>query len=147
MSATGGLLFLRSFSDHRFGGDHQARDRGGVLQCSTRDLGRVQDAHGDHVAVFTGRGVVAVAAGALLGLLLDALEGPVAYTPVEISRSALLDSVERLDREFDEVEMLPVCRDFTEPLPLPRPSREAQRVLVFSRAQPWATSLTPRACT
>ncbi len=64
-------------------------------------------------------------------LLLDALEDPVAYTPVEISRSALLDSVERLEREFDEVEMLPVCGDFTEPVPLPRPSREAQRVLVF----------------
>ncbi len=64
-------------------------------------------------------------------LLLDALEDPVAYTPVEISRSALLGSVERLDREFDGVEMLPVCGDFTEPVPLPRPSREAQRVLVF----------------
>ncbi|CAN5148481.1 L-histidine N(alpha)-methyltransferase [soil metagenome] len=64
-------------------------------------------------------------------LLLDALEDPVAYTPVEISRSALLGSVERLDREFDDVEMLPVCGDFTQPVPLPRPSREAQRVLVF----------------
>ncbi len=64
-------------------------------------------------------------------LLLDALENPVAYTPVEISRSALLESVEQLEREFDEVEMLPVCGDFTEPVPLPRPSRKAQRVLVF----------------
>lgn len=64
-------------------------------------------------------------------LLLDALDDPVAYTPVEISRSALLGSVERLDREFGAVEILPVCGDFTEPVPLPRPSREAQRVLVF----------------
>ena len=46
-------------------------------------------------------------------LLLDALQDPVAYTPVEISRSALVGSVERLDREFGPVQMLPVLGDFT----------------------------------
>jgi len=64
-------------------------------------------------------------------LLLDALEDPVAYTPVEISRSALLDSVERLDREFGLVQMLPVLGDFTQALPLPKPERSARRVLLF----------------
>src|SRR3546814_546169 len=64
-------------------------------------------------------------------LLLDGLDDPVAYTPIEISRSALLASVERLDREFDDVEVLPVCADFTRPVPLPRPSREAEHALVF----------------
>ncbi len=64
-------------------------------------------------------------------LLLDALEDPVAYTPVEISRSALLASVERLEREFERIEMLPVCGDFTEPVPLPPSFRPAQRTLVF----------------
>ena len=39
-------------------------------------------------------------------ILLDALDDPVAYTPIEISRSALIASVERLDREFDDVEVL-----------------------------------------
>jgi len=64
-------------------------------------------------------------------LLLDALEDPVAYTPIEISESALLASVERLDREFGDVEVLPVLADFTRPVPLPRPSREADHALVF----------------
>ncbi|PZO08194.1 MAG: L-histidine N(alpha)-methyltransferase [Lysobacteraceae bacterium] len=64
-------------------------------------------------------------------LLLDALVDPVAYTPVEISRSALLASVERLDREFDKVEVLPVCADFTQPLALPEPANPAERVLLF----------------
>ena len=64
-------------------------------------------------------------------LLLDALEDPVAYTPVEISRSALVGSVEHLDREFVPVQMLPVLGDFTQPVPLPEPEREARRVLVF----------------
>ncbi len=64
-------------------------------------------------------------------LLLDALEDPVAYTPVEISRSALVGSVERLDREFGPVQMLPVLGDFTQALALPAPERSARRVLVF----------------
>jgi L-histidine Nalpha-methyltransferase len=64
-------------------------------------------------------------------LLLDALDDPVAYTPIEISRSALLASVERLDREFDDVEVLPVLADFTQPVPLPEPQRKADHALVF----------------
>ncbi|GAA3912276.1 L-histidine N(alpha)-methyltransferase [Luteimonas lutimaris] len=64
-------------------------------------------------------------------LLLDGLDDPVAYTPIEISRSALLASVERLDREFGDVEVLPVCADFTRPVPLPRPARAADHALVF----------------
>ena len=64
-------------------------------------------------------------------LLLDALDDPVAYTPVEISRSALVGSVERLDREFGPVQMLPVLGDFTRAVPLPGPERTAGRVLVF----------------
>lgn len=64
-------------------------------------------------------------------LLLDALEDPVAYTPIDISRAALAGSAERLQREFGEVEVLPVLADFTQPVPLPAPSRPADAVLVF----------------
>ncbi|MEN1958491.1 L-histidine N(alpha)-methyltransferase [Luteimonas sp. MJ204] len=64
-------------------------------------------------------------------LLLDALEDPVAYTPIEISRSALTASAERLDREFGDVEVLPVLADFTQAVPLPTPSRRADSALVF----------------
>ncbi|CAN5658660.1 L-histidine N(alpha)-methyltransferase [soil metagenome] len=64
-------------------------------------------------------------------LLLDALEDPVAYTPIEISRNALLASVERLDREFGDIEVLPMLADFTTPVPLPEPERKADHALVF----------------
>lgn len=64
-------------------------------------------------------------------LLLDALADPVAYTPIEISRTALLASVERLAEEFAAIELLPVCADFTQPVALPRPGRRPERVLVF----------------
>lgn len=63
--------------------------------------------------------------------LLAGLDAPVAYTPIEISRAALLDSVTRLAACFPAVEMLPVCADFTRPVRLPPPARAPRRVLVF----------------
>ena len=61
----GMLFFFRSFSDHDFRREQQARNRGGVLQSQTRDLGGIQDAHFDHVTVHAGRRVVAERALAL----------------------------------------------------------------------------------
>lgn len=64
-------------------------------------------------------------------MLLAALQDPVAYVPVEISRSALDCSVRELSRAFPEVQMLPVAADFTRPVRLPRPRRPQTSVLVF----------------
>lgn len=64
-------------------------------------------------------------------LLLHALRDPVAYTPIEISRAALLDSITRLAPSLPDIEMLPVCADFTQPVQLPIPQREPARHLVF----------------
>lgn len=64
-------------------------------------------------------------------LLLQALQDVVAYTPVEISRTALLDSVRALALDFPAIEMLPVCADFTALPPLPPPQRASRRTLLF----------------
>lgn len=64
-------------------------------------------------------------------LLLEHLADPVAYVPVEISRSALQASVEQLGERFPEIEMLPVCADFTRPLVLPRPQRKQRRSVIY----------------
>src|SRR5260221_13140676 len=61
-------VLLRHFGHHGFGGDQESRDRGRVLDCHTNNLGRVDDALGDLVPVFTGLGVEAVG---LLPLLED----------------------------------------------------------------------------
>lgn len=63
--------------------------------------------------------------------LLDGLRDPVAYTPVEISRSALEETTARLATAFPAVEMLPVCADFTRPIRLPHAALPASRTLVF----------------
>jgi dimethylhistidine N-methyltransferase len=64
-------------------------------------------------------------------LLLRNLESPVAYVPVEISRSALAESVGQLEREFRGIEMLPVCADFTQPIELPRAARAPRQTIVY----------------
>lgn len=64
-------------------------------------------------------------------LLLHALADPVAYTPIEISRAALLASIARLAQALPDIEMLPVCADFTHPVQVPEPQREPARRLVF----------------
>lgn len=63
--------------------------------------------------------------------LLEGLQDPVAYTPIEISRSTLLATTSRLARQFPGVQMLPVCADFTQPVDLPHPARRPRHVLVF----------------
>jgi dimethylhistidine N-methyltransferase len=64
-------------------------------------------------------------------MLLRNLESPVAYVPVEISRSALAESVGQLEREFPRIEMLPVCADFTQPIELPRAARAPRQTAVY----------------
>jgi L-histidine Nalpha-methyltransferase len=64
-------------------------------------------------------------------LLLEHLREPVAYTPIEISRTALLEATARLSQHFPQIEMLPVCADFTKALALPQAARRAQRTVMF----------------
>ncbi|WP_340647705.1 L-histidine N(alpha)-methyltransferase [Pseudoxanthomonas winnipegensis] len=64
-------------------------------------------------------------------LLLEHLHAPVAYTPVEISRTAVVQATARLSEHFPAIEMLPVCADFTRPLDLPQSARPAQRTVMF----------------
>ena len=64
-------------------------------------------------------------------LLLAALAAPVAYTPIEISRAALLAASARLAGEFPALELLPVCADFTRPLVLPTPAAPPRARLLF----------------
>ena len=56
---TGGFLLLGRLGDDGFGGEEQAGDRRGVLEGRAGDLGRVNDAGGEHVAPGAVFGVVA----------------------------------------------------------------------------------------
>jgi dimethylhistidine N-methyltransferase len=64
-------------------------------------------------------------------MLLRHLESPVAYVPVEISRTAVSESVARLGSLFPRIQMLPVCADFTKPITLPRAARAPRQTVVY----------------
>ena len=91
--------------------------------------------HGPAIAAAIGPRVLLAEYGSGAGiktrLLLRQVAQPVAYVPIEISRSALLASVAALAQEFPTLELLPVCADFTQPIQLPQPRRAPHRVAVY----------------
>ncbi len=64
-------------------------------------------------------------------LLLDRLSTLSAYVPVDISRSHLLNAAHGIAARYPHLEVLPVCADFTQPFPVPKPHRAARRIVVF----------------
>lgn len=65
-------------------------------------------------------------------MLLEALASPAAYVPVDLSRAQLLAAAAETAGAFPEVEVVPVCADYTQPFPLPEPtSSSGKRVLFY----------------
>lgn len=83
-----------------------------------------------------GRGAVVIEYGSgsslKTPLLLEALEAPAAYVPVDISREHLVEAAERISDRFDDLPVMPVCADFTRPFELPETlDAEAPRTAYF----------------
>jgi dimethylhistidine N-methyltransferase len=64
-------------------------------------------------------------------LLLDHLTDAAAYVPIDISRDHLMEAAGAIARDYPGLEVLPICADFTEPVPLPQPGLQARRSVVF----------------
>ncbi len=64
-------------------------------------------------------------------ILLDHLETPAGYVPLDISREHLLRSAEDLSAAYPGLEVLPVCADYTGDYQVPEPKRPARRRAVY----------------
>ena len=65
-------------------------------------------------------------------ILLEALEAPAAYVPVDISRQHLREAAARLATDFPDLSVIAVCADYTRPFPLPPlPGPAGKRVGFF----------------
>jgi dimethylhistidine N-methyltransferase len=88
------------------------------------ELAILQGCAGD-VATLAGRGteLIEFGAGSLqkVRLLLDALEEPARYVPVDISGEHLETAALRLRRDYPGLEVRPLVGDYTHPLLLPAP--------------------------
>lgn len=101
----------------------------------TRTELKIMDAHLDEIATLVGprAAVIEFGAGSNVKVrqLLDALESPAAYVPVEISADYLLQQAEDLASDYPDVHIQPVFADFTQPFELPRHPIRPERNLVF----------------
>lgn len=79
-----------------------------------------------------GCSLIELGAGSLVKvrLLLDWLDRPTGYIPVDVSGEHLCASAAELTRDYPTLPVLPVCADFTRDVPLP-PDRAARRVVYF----------------
>ena len=64
-------------------------------------------------------------------VLLDRRSDLAGYVPIDISREHLLDSAQALRQRYPDLEVLPVCADYTAHHDLPEPSAEVARRVVF----------------
>jgi len=65
-------------------------------------------------------------------ILLEALDDPAAYVPVDISRERLRDAAASLAEDFPSLSVVAVCADYTRPFPLPPlPGPNGRRVGFF----------------
>jgi len=64
-------------------------------------------------------------------LLLDRLDQPAAYVPVDISREHLAQAAAQLAADYPDIKVLPVCTDIAKPFSLQEPNRSAARNVVY----------------
>jgi len=59
-------------------------------------------------------------------LLLESLENPVSYLPIEISKAALRGCAESISEEFPGLDVIPICADYTQSIDLPDAAPEVE---------------------
>jgi dimethylhistidine N-methyltransferase len=64
-------------------------------------------------------------------LLLEHMDIPAAYVPVDISEEHLLRSQQSIQADFPDIEVLPVAADFLKPFDLPDPEVEPRRNVIY----------------
>jgi dimethylhistidine N-methyltransferase len=70
-------------------------------------------------------------AGTKTRILIESLKNPAVYIPVDISEKQLRESTALFQKIFPDMEILPVCADYLQPVVLPTPSHTAARNVVY----------------
>jgi dimethylhistidine N-methyltransferase len=101
----------------------------------TRTELRIMEDNAAEIAAQIGSGVRLVEYGSgsstKTRILLDHLDAPTAYVPVDISHEHLQATADLLSVAYPGVETLPVCADFTERFELPTPARKPTHTAVY----------------
>jgi dimethylhistidine N-methyltransferase len=72
-----------------------------------------------------------IGSGLKTRILLEGLDDPVAFIPIDISPEHLAEASRELAQRFPHIEILPVAADFTRPVLIPETKRKSLRNLVY----------------
>lgn len=101
----------------------------------TRVEAEIMARHIDEVVDAIGPGAMLIDYGsgnsAKARQLLERLERPNAYTPIDISREQLMAAARQLRADFPHMEILPVVADYTRSFELPLPAHPPRRRVAF----------------
>jgi dimethylhistidine N-methyltransferase len=101
----------------------------------TRAEQAIMEAHVAEMAEQIGAGVMLVEFGSgsstKTRILLDHLDAPVAYVPLDISEEHLLKTADQLQEAYPGFEILPLVADFTESFELPESSQSPSHAAVY----------------
>ena len=96
----------------------------GILEAARREIAELVGAHAYVVELGSG-------SGRKTQILLDALDRPAGYTPIDVSYEQLHAFAAALRRSRPELLVRPLCADYTRPFELPARPPGAERTLVF----------------
>lgn len=95
----------------------------------------ILDRHRADIASHLGANIELIGLGTGAGtktrILIEALETPAVYIPVDISEKQLRQSTALFRQIFPALEILPVCADYLRPFDLPSPRHKAARNIVY----------------
>jgi len=95
----------------------------------------ILDRHRTEIAAHLGAQINLIGLGTGSGtktrILIEALEKPAGYIPVDISEKQLRKSTALFHKIFPDLEILPVCADYLQPVALPSTRRKAARNVVY----------------
>ena len=93
------------------------------------------DEYAQQIATRIGPDAALIEFGAATGLkarvLLDEMENPVAYVPVDVARTPLIAAARTLAARFPSLAVMPVCADFTRAFVMPREIEGIDRRVVY----------------
>jgi len=101
----------------------------------TRIEASIMQAHVEEMVELIGPRVLVIEHGCgnceKVRFLMDRLHDPVGFIPIDISQEQLLQVAKELDSIYPQLQVLPVCADYTSSFELPVPKRESKRTAVY----------------
>lgn len=96
----------------------------GILRLHASEMARALGPQIELIGLGTG-------AGTKTRILLEELDQPLVYLPIDISKSQLENSCARFREMFPGLQVLPVRADYLEPFELPLPRRISARSVIY----------------